>query len=185
MHLAYRWRGAGLGAVALIAALLSACKPPVDGGPAAPYRTGSQPGYPVLGGALPAGHTRYSNNSLADLFVHLTHDLEWGERRPNLVRYERPVSVGVTGSSAAPYLPFLDRFLDELRNRTGLAISRTPTRHNLSIHFVPGRAFRQKMPQHFCVVAPGRLSWDQFLADPVRHGTRAYERIAALEAKDS
>ena len=182
MHLGFQCRGAGLWAIALITALLAACKPPVDGGPAAPYRTGAQPGYPVLGGALPAGHTRYSNDSLAQAFVHLTHDLEWGERRPNLVRYERPVSVGVTGHSATLYLPFLDGFLAELQAQTGIAIARKQARHNLSIHFVPGRAFRQKMPQHFCVVAPGGLSWEQFQADPVRHGTRAYERIRSLKA---
>ena len=52
--------------------------------------------------ALPSGHTRYSNQSLADLFVRLTHDLEWGGRRPNLVRYEAPVSVGISGPGALP-----------------------------------------------------------------------------------
>jgi len=60
-----------------------------------PYRTGSQPGWPKLGAALPAGTTAYSNRSLARLFTMLTHDLEWGANRPNLVRYEGPVRVTI------------------------------------------------------------------------------------------
>ena len=169
-------------AILLVMSGIAACMPVADGGPDRPYVAGSQPGYPQLGAALPAGHTRYENASLAALFVRLTHDLEWGARRPNLVRYEQPVSVGVTGPTAVQYLPFLDRFLGELRAQTGISIARTPAQHNLWIHFVPGQEFRRKLPQHFCVVAPGRLGWDEFRRNPVRFGTRAYERLTMLDA---
>ncbi len=162
--------------------LLAACKPQIDAGREAPYRSGSQPGYPKLGSALPAGDTRYSNESLAHLFVRLTHDLEWGARRPHLLRYETPVSVGITGRLGTQYTGFIDRFLSDLRAQTGIDISRTTAPHNLTIRFIPGQEFRRKLPQHFCVVAPGNLSWAEFKTDPVAYGTRSYERVRKLEA---
>lgn len=162
-------------------ALVIACTPQ-PGGDAGPFIAGHQPGFPKLGGALPAGHTRYDNASLADLLVRLTHDLEWGGRRPSLQRYEVPVRVGMTGPGSARYVNFLDRYLAELRARTGIAISRTVGPHNLRIQFVPGRAFRAKVPQHFCVVAPGNPDWARFRDDPIRLGTRAFETAATLDA---
>ena len=164
-----------------VALLLCACMP-VTSGRDKPYLAGNQPSYPTLGAALPSGHTRYSNQSLADLFVRLTHDLEWGGRRPNLVRYEAPVSVGISGPGALQYTGFLDAYLGQIRAQTGIQISRTASPHNLSVRFIPGPEFRSRVPRHFCVVAPGRLDWETFRKDPVAHGTRAYERSRVQEA---
>ena len=161
--------------------LLAACQPNIPAGPAKPYTPGTLPGYPRLGAALPAGHTRYDNGSLADLLVTLTHDLEWGASRPHLIRYEGPISVGVVGAGGRPYLPFLDRFLADLRRNTGIDIVRGRGPHNLVVRFVRGQAFRRQVPQHFCVVAPGLISWDRFSQSPTRYGTRAYETQASME----
>lgn len=166
----------------LVLCLAAGCAAVIDGGRGTPYRTADQPSFPPFGSALPAGHTRYSNESLASVFVRLTHDLEWGGRRPHLVRYETPVSVGVTGRPAPQYTAFIDRFLANLRAQTGIRIARSTAPHNLTVNFIPGQQFRQKLPQHFCVVAPGSLTWDEFKADPVKHGTRSFERNRTLEA---
>lgn len=169
-----------LAAVSVVVAL-SACTPH---GPTRdrPHQTASQPGFPRLGGATPAGDTTFSNDSLADLFVHLTHDLEWGARRPHLLRYEAPVRVGLSGQGSAQYEEFLDTFLHELREQTGIDIARSSGPRNMSIRFVPGAAFRARIPQHFCVVAPGELDWPTFRSDPAKYGTRAFEIARKLNA---
>lgn len=171
------------GLILLLLALV-ACTPAtrVPQGPDGAYLTGEKPGYPRYGGALPAGTTQYSNASLADVFVRLTHGLEWGERRPHLVRYERPVSVSLSGPGSAQYAGFLDAYLAEIRARAGVVIARGAGPHNLVIRFVPGNAFRNRVPQHSCVVAPGALDWATFRADTVRYGTRAYESQRAITA---
>lgn len=160
--------------------LLAACVPTVDGGPDKPYRPGPKPAYPVLGSALPAGTTAYSNASLADAFVELTHGLEWGGNRPNLVRYENPVVIAVDGDGGQPYLEFLDRFLAQLRSRTGIAIRRGTDAPNLLVHFINGRDFQQRVPQHFCVVAHGLIPWERFRQSPSRYGTRGFEEARRI-----
>lgn len=160
--------------------LLAACGPSVPTGPARPYTPGPLPAHPVLGASIPAGHTGFDNRSLANLFVTLTHELEWDTARPNLVRYEEPVTLGVTGAGGQAYLGFLDRFLAQLRENTGISIHRGAGAQNLVVRFVSGQDFRARVPQNFCVVAPGLISWERFRDNPVRHGTRAYEAQRAM-----
>lgn len=164
-------------------ALISACAPGIPAGPDKPFESGVLPQDPALGAALPAGTTRYSHASLADLFVRLTHDLEWGAKRPHLMRYEAPISVGLSGAAARQYAAFLDDFLADLRARAGIDIKRKAEPNNLMIRFVPGNAFRQRVPQNVCVVAPGLLDWPTFRSSPSAYGTQAYEvqrRIIAM-----
>ncbi len=135
-----------------------------------------------FGGGLPAGHTAYSNESLADLFVALTHDLEWGGHRPNLVRYEAPVRVGLAGHGAERYRDFLDGYLAELRIRAGVPITLGAAPHNLLVSFVPDAAFRASVPRHFCVVVPGAPDWAEFARAPARFGKRPFETETAIAA---
>ena len=69
-----------------------------------------------------------------------------------------------------------------LRAQTGIDIARGPAPQNMTVRFVPGAAFRARVPQHFCVVAPGQLDWDTFRTDPARYGTRAFETARSLGA---
>lgn len=149
---------------------------------AGPYLPGIQPLVPALGAGLPAGHTRYSNESLADLFVTLTHEIEWGAQRRHLIRYEGPISVGLTGPGADRYSGFIDTYLTELRLRAGVPIARGAGPHNLLIRFVSGEDFRARVPRHYCVVAPGRPEWNRFSRSPRRHGTRPFERMERIDA---
>ena len=161
---------------------LAACGGSVPAGRDAPYQVGERPSRPAYGTALPAGQTQYSNESLAQLFVRLTHDLEWGAERPHLVRFEDSVRVGLSGRGADQYAGFIGDYLAELRRETGIDISASSDKPNLAIRFVPGPEFRRRLPQHLCVVAPGRLDWETFRGDPVRYGTRAYETQRTLKA---
>lgn len=146
------------------------------------YGAGPQPAEPTLNVKVPFGTTRYSNASLADLFTRLSHDLEWGGRRPGLVRLEAPISVGMTGCCTSEHAPFLDSFLAQMRARMGIAISRRTAPHNLIVNLVPGSDFRARVPAHLCVVAPGRLPWSRFRESPERFGTRAFEERRNVSA---
>ena len=142
----------------------------------------ARPGEAAFGPTVPAGHTAYGNESLADLFVLLTHELEWGGRRPGLARYEGPVNVGIAGPGSGRHHAFLDGYLAELRFRAGVPIARNGPPHNLLVRFVPGAEFRARIPRHICVVAPGRPDWDAFRRSPRRHGARAFEEVTAITA---
>ncbi|MHA1528712.1 MAG: DUF2927 domain-containing protein [Alphaproteobacteria bacterium] len=140
-----------------------------------------KPDFPELGAALPAGHTAYDNASLARLFVVLTHEMEGGARRPHLVRYEVPVSVGVEGPEGARYGAFLDGFLALLRRKSGIAIGRGPGPYNLHVRFVDGEQFNATLPTAFCVIAGGDLSWEVFAADPSGANARQTANASRLE----
>ena len=146
------------------------------------YVPGAQPTQPALGTAVPAGHTRYSNESLAELFVRLTHDLEWEGRRKHLIRYEGPISVGLAGPGAERYGGFLDGYLAELRLRSGVPIARGDAPHDLLITFVSGEEFRRRLPRHYCVVAPGSPDWDDFSRSPRRYGMQPFEKMQSVRA---
>lgn len=168
--------------VAAVSLCLAGCAAPSSTVGTAPHEAGSLPGHPRLGSALPAGHTRYDNAWITDAFVRLTHDLEWGQRRPHLLRYEEPINIVMSGPGAAGYTSFVDAYLAELRTRAGVAIGRAPGSGNLLVRFVPGADFRAQIPKHSCVVAPGRLEWETFRRDPTKFGTRAFERQRSLQA---
>ncbi|MEO0821135.1 MAG: DUF2927 domain-containing protein [Pseudomonadota bacterium] len=165
---------------AAAAALLTACSPGRD----APYRATPAPQTAAFASAVPAGHTRYQNASLAIAFVGLTHDMEWGGARPHLVRYEAPVRVALEGPGSRQYDPFLARFLGFLREGTGIDIAPAapPAEANLHVRFVPGRSFARVLPAVSCLVAPGDLAWEAFEAEPERFGGEALAAMRRLEA---
>ena len=150
--------------------------------PAEPARLPPQPGFPPLGTALPAGHTAYDNESLADLFVVLTHEMEWGAPRPHLVRYEAPVVVGLEGPGAARFAPFLDRFLGMLRAEARVPVTRGDAGANLHVRFVDGDRFASALRTAACVTAHGEIAWDRFADDPGGHGARALAGARSIEA---
>ena len=165
--------------------LVAACAPVPEETPvtpaAVPPNVPALPAFPELGAALPAGHTAYDNASLARLFVVLTHEMEGRARRPNLVRYEIPVSVGVEGPGGERYGAFLDRLLARLRGNSGIAIARGPGPYNLHIRFIDGERFNATLPTAFCVIAQGDVSWEVFAADPLGANAREAAKAVRIE----
>ncbi|MEL6479550.1 MAG: DUF2927 domain-containing protein [Pseudomonadota bacterium] len=161
-----------------LAVLVAACAPERQ----IPLATAPLPAAPELAGTVPAGHTAYDNASLAALFARLTHGLEWGPSRPNLVRFEGPVRVALTGPGSAAYTGFLDGYLSLLRGRARIDLARRIEAANLHIRFVEGPRFRRLLPTISCLLAPGDLSWSRFAADPDRHGGRALQEARRVSA---
>jgi hypothetical protein len=146
------------------AALLAACA-----GRTEPYRTAERPTEPTYASAVPSGGTAYSNESLADLFVQLTHGLENGTSRPALQRFERPVRIGLTGDGAQDYRAFTDTFVGQIARESNIDIATGPGPHNLIVRFVPGEEFTPNTNSQ-CIVVSGQPEWAEFLRAPDRYG---------------
>ncbi len=167
--------------IALALALLAAGCGRLPVAPA-PGGGGARPATPALYAALPAGHTGYSNDSLADLFVTLTHETEWGGARRNLVRLEEPVVVGLEGRGAARHAGFLRDYLAYLRQHTDIDIRAGGPGRSLHLRLVDGGGFARLLPAASCVLVPGDVAWPAFAAAPDRLGGLAMEAAERLEA---
>ena len=156
--------------------VLATCGPRTE-----PYTTAPLPEDDLYLSSVPTGQTAWSNDSLADLFVTLTHTHENGTHRPALQRFEGPVRVGMTGPEAEPYLAFLDAFLEQINRHAGIDIKATPPPHNLLIRFVPGEEFLP-LTVNQCVVLFGTPSWQEYLDDPRPFSINASKALDRQEA---
>ncbi|MEM6905346.1 MAG: hypothetical protein AAF568_05590, partial [Pseudomonadota bacterium] len=138
--------------------LVTAC-----GARTVPFIAVEQPRAELYGAALPAGSTAWSNESLAEAFTLLTHGLEWGASRPNLVRFEGPVRVAITGQGSHQYLGFLETFLADLAARTGIDIA-LGADADLLVRLVPGASYAAYEPNQ-CFFVMGQPSWQAFLRE--------------------
>ncbi len=167
-------------AALLAVALAAGCEGP-GGDPAAPVAGGPKPAFPVLGAALPAGHTAYDNASLARVFASLAFDMEWGDRREGLVRYEAPVAVGLDGDWPAPQVAFLRDYLATMAHQAGIVIGLADGPANLHVRLVPGSRFERLLPTAYCVVAQGDVAWQDFALKPSDFGGTALARARRID----
>ncbi len=142
------------------------------------------PSFPVLGAALPAGNTRYGNDSLARLFVTLAGEFEWDVQRPNLVRFEQPIRVRLEGPGAQAFESFLTRYLAQMRREAGVDIhpAEAGEAANLHVRIIDGRSFGRTVHGAACITTVGDIPWARFAADPERYGARALAAATRLEA---
>jgi hypothetical protein len=172
--------------LALLAAALAAACVPEDGPPAGGERAAvsadaPKPAFPELGAALPAGHTAYDNASLARLLVSLAYEMEWGDRRSGLVRFEAPVAVELEGDWPASQREFLAGYLAMIARETGIAIAPASGPANLHIRLVPGGKFERLQPTAYCVVAHGDAAWSDYARHPSDFGGVALLRARRFE----
>ncbi|MEM7211293.1 MAG: DUF2927 domain-containing protein [Pseudomonadota bacterium] len=155
---------------------VAACAPRSE-----PFKTTTRPIDASFASAIPAGTTAYSNDSLADVFTILTHDMEWGASRPNLVRFEGPVRVAMVGKGSNRYQVFLAEYLRRLRNEARIDVNvSAPKDANLLVRFVPGQEFSGRTNAQ-CIVVNGHPSWSALQEDAAAHGADAFERNKTLE----
>lgn len=164
--------------IAVFLLLLLACGAPDERGPI----TGATPSEPRLYTLVPFGHTGYDNRSLADLFVRLTFETEWGGERAQLARLEQPIVVGLEGDAAEIHRPFLTDYLAYLRDNAGLEIREGQVGRNLTVRLVEGRRFRRLLPAASCVLVPGDIRWRAFAKAPDVLGGMAMVSASRLEA---
>jgi len=155
----------------LVLFALGACGPRTE-----PYATAPRPKNDSFGSAVPAGHTSYDNDTLAALFVQLTHGLENGDFRRGLQRFEEPVNVGMIGPGAAEYRPFLKMLVDEIAREAAVPISAGVPPYNLLVRFVPGEEFLPNTINQ-CWVVFGQPDWATLQRDPGPYGGGATRKI--------
>lgn len=157
-------RGGLLGPLRLFwlccALVLTACGPRTD-----PYTIAKLPETDGYLSAVPAGHTRYSNESLADVFVKLTHFFENGARAPGLYRFEQPITVGLVGDGAAQYRPFLQQVVTQIRDEAEIDLKISDGPVNILIRMIPGEQFLPHTTSQ-CHLIKGQPDWATFAKTP-------------------
>ena len=150
-------------AILILVLALGACTQRTE-----PYRTAVRPTDAAFAAAVPVGHTRFSNQSLAELFGDLHFDTEWGEAVPELLRLNAPINVALNGPGSAQYTGFLDRFLGQISAQANIDAARGQGPHNLFIWLVPGTEWGP-LAGNQCVIVFGKPTWPEFLIDRRRY----------------
>ena len=149
--------------------------------PSQPFETTVRPIDSIYASAVPAGRTDYANESLAEVFTILTHDLEGGSSRPNLVRFERPVRVAMIGEGSNPYQVFLAELVRMLRTEAGIDIAiAPPEKANLLVRFVPDLDF-VGFSNAQCIVVDGQPTWEALQQDDIADGVDPFGNIGSLD----
>ncbi len=133
-----------------------------------PYRVAALPDAEGYLSAVPVGHTSYSNESLVDAFIDLTHFSEDGERYLHLHRFEGPVTIAMAGEASQPYAGFLENLVGLIREESGVDLSVNAQAPNILIRFVPGEEFFPETTIQ-CAIVFGRPGWAELLQDPARY----------------
>lgn len=122
-----------------------------------------KPAFPATGAAIVDGDVLRSNTNIADDFVELVFRNEQGRSRAYLSRWEDPVRVRLESPNLAGYAPFLDSFLERMRNSAGVDIASTGSGSaNLHIRLVEPDDMRRALASAFCVVVPADAEWSDF-----------------------
>jgi hypothetical protein len=163
-------------AVALAVALLAGgCAAPGAGD--APSARAAVASFPEIaparfGPARPTPPQR-SNGEMARDFLDLSFRMESGRPIEVFTRFEKPVTVRMTGPVPALAAGDLDRLLARLRGEAGIDITRTDRADAvITVEFLPRRTMRAIVPQAACFVAPNVSSWREY---------RAYRRTARVD----
>jgi hypothetical protein len=105
-----------------------------------------------------------SNAAIARDFLDLSFELESGRELPVLTRFERPVTVRVTGRVPPNLGPDLARLIRRLRREAGISVTRVDPAQDASItiEVLPRAELQKFVPQAACFVVPRIASWAEF-----------------------
>ena len=146
---------------------LAACGPRTE-----PFQTAALPDGDGYLTAVPAGDTRISNDSLADIFTKLTYFYEDGSRRHGLYRFEEPITVNMIGDGVGQYQDFLSQVVSQIREEAGLDLQIAPEPTKVLIRFIPGEQFLPHTNNQ-CIIISGQPSWPEFVRKPRDYVTPA------------
>ncbi|MEL7465158.1 MAG: DUF2927 domain-containing protein [Pseudomonadota bacterium] len=158
-------------AAAGLALALAACAP--ASGPERGVRTvaaspGPLPSYDGYGAAVGAQEIPWTRRTLADDFIELTFDTEWGLRANRLLKWDRPVRVSLMGTELRGYRGYAEGLVRRLDAATGdgLAITLVEDVADAEIVFrtAPRAAMKAFAPEALCFFQPFSGDWGAFIA---------------------
>jgi len=105
-----------------------------------------------------------ANADMAQDFLDLTFALESGRALPVFTRFERPITVRVTGRTLPTLDADLDRLIGRLRREADITISRVPATSaaSITIEVIPRQELRRAVPFAACFVAPRVSGWAEY-----------------------
>ncbi len=147
-----------------------------------PYAVAPKPALPSTGAALNSP-IYGSNADYTDYMISLYYQTEWDAIRVGLAKWDAPVTVSIDSSALDAYQPFLEQYIDRLRSEGGVDIrTATAGAGAISVAAAPADQMRRTFATAFCLVAPGRLSFEELisaLADPDDIDWTRVQRIEA------
>lgn len=153
--------------VLLLALLGSACNTvPLEDPPTrAQIADSSLPPMKAFVTPHPTAPTRSNGNIAAD-FLSLHFELESGRDLPVFTRFEKPITVRVTGSPPQTLNGDLNRLLVRLQSEAGVDIQRVQSgAADITIEAVSRTEIRRALPQAACFVVPNVSSLAEFRRD--------------------
>lgn len=164
--------------ISALAVTLSACA--ASGSRTTPFEVAPKPAFPTTGAALNAP-VYGSNANHADNLISLYFDTEWDATREGLAKWDGPVTVSIDTSDLSEYRPFLEDYLRRLRAEGGVDIRLAPSGQGaISIVTAPGDAIRSSFATAFCIVAPGRLTFNELVSSRDDPDSTDWTRIESI-----
>ena len=154
-----------LGAAAAAALALAACTVPsarVEAPTRAAASLAALPPVKVFTPRKPQPPQR-SNADIARDFLDLHFELEGGSTLPQFTRFERPITLRVTGAPAPGFTRDLNALLVRLRNEAGIPIRRVSGGEaSITIQSVSRAEIRRALPKAACFVVPNVSSLAEY-----------------------
>lgn len=142
--------------------------------------------------ALPAAHLfgayvatppQRSNAAIAQDILDLSFHMESGRTVPVLSRFEKPVTVRMTGDVPPTAPQDLARLVARLRAEAGLDISLTGSETaSITVEFLPRRVLARVAPQAACFVSPRVSDWSGYRAS-LRSGASDWTTLTLRETE--
>ncbi|WP_245873065.1 DUF2927 domain-containing protein [Albidovulum inexpectatum] len=157
----------GLVASLLSALSLAACSVPEDR-PAEGTENTAVPLPPMrVFGEIRAEPPSRANADMVRDFLDLSFALESGRALPVLSRFERPITIRMSGPVPPTAPRDLKRLVSRLRSEAGLQVSLGDIPGaEITVEFIPSRNLRRAVPYAACFVVPNVSSWAEYRRAP-------------------
>lgn len=170
--------------------LLAACADPPpaslyhDAGRATPQKIAPRPDYPGYGRAIARQPIPWTAESLADDFIDLQFQTEWGSPHKNLLRWPGPVDVALVGPELAAYRDDVAALLDLIgRSAPNLRLRLTdqPEAAEIAIRTAPKAEMKEVANTALCFFAPVAMDWEAYKTADAK-GEASWDGVEELTA---
>lgn len=170
--------------------LLAACAEPPsaslyhDAGRVTPQKIAPRPDYPGYGRAIARQPIPWTADSLADDFIDLQFQTEWGSAHQSLLRWPGPVEVALVGSELAAYrddVADLVNLIGRSAPSLHLTLTDQPDDAEITIRTAPKAEMKEVANTALCFFAPVSLDWEAYKAADAR-GETSWDGVEELTA---